>query len=68
MDGPERLGKRIKPNELIRKASNNLNRIQSAKHCFTPNQFESLKNDEFADLYSFHWIIRVKEGKRRIET
>ena len=54
MNGPERLGKRIKPNELIRKASNNLNRIQSAKHCFTPNQFESLKNDEFADLYSFH--------------
>ena len=36
-----------KPNELIRKATNNLNRIQSMKYGFTPDQVEekSLEHD-----------------------
>ena len=39
----QRLGKRIRSNELIRKATNNLNRIKSAKYGFTPNHVEENK-------------------------
>ena len=65
----KRLGKRIKPNKLIRKATNNLNRIQSVKLGFTPDQVveKSLESDEFTDLYDFHRLVRVKEAKERIE-
>ena len=56
----KRLGKRIKPNELIRKALNNLNRMQLTKYGFTPVQVEEKnhENDEFTDLYNFHRLVR----------
>ena len=65
----KRFGKRIKPNELIRKATDNLHRTQSAKYGFSPDQVEenSLENDNFTDLYDVRRLVRLKEAKERIE-
>ena len=58
----KRLGERLKPNELIKQATNNLNKTRSAKYGFSPNQIEekSLENNYFTDIYYFHRLVRVK--------
>ena len=60
-------GKRLKLNELIKKATSNLNKTCSAKYDFSPNQVEkkSLENKYFTDIYDFHRLVRVKNHEDR---
>ena len=65
--------KRIKPNDLIKKATFNLNNVKSVKYGFAPEQIEekSLNKEtgkEFTEIYDFHRLIKVKENKDRIQT
>ena len=65
--------KRIKPNDLIKKATFNLNNVKSVKYGFAPEQIEekSLNKEtgkEFIEIYDFHRLIKVKENKDRIQT
>ena len=60
--------KRIKPNDLIKKATFNLNNVKSVKYGFAPEQIEEkLLNKEtgkeFTEIYDFHRLIEVKENK-----
>ena len=59
----KRSDNRLKSNELIKKATNNLNKKRSAKYGFTPNTVDekSLENNYFTDMYDFHRLVRVKE-------
>ena len=64
--------KRIKPNDLIKKATFNLNNVKSVKYGFAPEQIEekSLNKEtgkEFTEIYDFHRLIKVKENKDRIQ-
>ena len=63
----KRLGERLKPNELIKQATNNLNKTRSAKYGFSPNLIEekSLENNYFTDIYYFHRLVRVKNLEDR---
>ena len=56
--------KRIKPNDLIRKATFNLNNVKSVKYGFSPEQIEEKSlnketGEEFTDIYDFHGLIKV---------
>ena len=60
--------KRIKPNDLIKKATFNLNNVKSVKYGFSPEQIEEkLLNKEtvkeFTKIQDFHRLIKVKENK-----
>ena len=64
--------KRIKPIDLIKKATFNLNNVKSVKHGFAPEQIEekSLNKEtvkKFTEIYDFRKIIKVKENKDRIQ-
>ena len=61
-------GKRIKPNELIKKATFNLNNTRSAKYGYSPEQIEeqALKPNTgkyFQEVYDFHDLMKVKEDR-----
>ena len=63
--------KRIKPNDLIKKATFNLNNVKSVKYVFAPEQIEekSLNKEtgkKFTEIYDFHRLIKVKENKDRV--
>ena len=65
-------GKHIKPNELIKKATFNLNNTRSVKYGHSPEQIEELAlNPEtekyFQEVYDFHCLIKVKEERDRRE-
>ena len=65
-------GKHIKPNELIKKATFNLNNTRSVKYGHSPEQIEELAlNPEtekyFQEVYDFHCLIKVKEDRDRRE-
>ena len=58
-------GKCIKPNELIKKATFNLNNTKSAKYVYSPEQIEEQALDPnagkyFQEVYDFHRLIKVK--------
>ena len=60
--------KRMKLNDLIKKATFNLNNVKSVKYGFAPEQIEEkLLNKEtgkeFTEIYDFHRLIEVKENK-----
>ena len=55
--------KRIKPNELIIKATVNLNNTKSAKYGYSPEQIEEQALDlntakYFQEVYDFHRLIK----------
>ena len=59
-------GKRIKPNELIKKATFNLNNTRSAKYGYSPQQIEEQVLDPktgkcFQEVYDFDHLIKVIE-------
>ena len=61
-------GKSIKPNELIKKATFNLNNTRSAKYGYSPEQIEeqALKPNTgkyFQEVYDFHDLMKVKEDR-----
>ena len=64
--------KRIKPNELIKKATFSLNNTRSAKYGFSPGQIEEKSLDpergqQFKEIYDFSRLWRIKEGQGRSE-
>ena len=63
----KRLDARIRPNELIKKATGNLNKTCVAKYGFTPDQIEkeSIEDDNYTNIYNLHRFVRVKEHENR---
>ena len=66
------LGKQVKPNELIKKATFNLNNTRSAKYGFSPEQLEEKSLDakdrqEFREMYDFSRLWRIEEAQGRSE-
>ena len=65
-------GKHIKPYELIKKATFNLNNTKSAKYGYSPEQIEEQALDPntgkyFQEMYDFHRLIKVKESRDQTE-
>ena len=65
-------GKCIKPKELIKKATFNLNDARSAKYGYSPEQIEkqALNPDTgkyFQEVYDFHRLIKVKQDRDQRE-
>ena len=63
--------KRTKPNDLIKKATFNLNNVKSVKYGFAPEQIEekSLNKEtakKFTEIYDLNRFIKAKENKDRI--
>ena len=61
-------GKRIKPNELIKKETFKLSNTRSAKYGYSPEQIEekALKRDTgkyFQEVYDFNHLMKVKEDR-----
>ena len=61
-------GKRIRPNEVIIKATFNLNNTKSPKYGYSPEQIEEQALDlntgkYFQEVYDFHRLIKVKENR-----
>ena len=66
------LGKRVKPNELIKKATYNLNNTRSAKYGFSPKQIEEKSLDpkdgqKCRETYDFSRLWRIKEAQGKSE-
>ena len=64
--------KRVKPNELIKKATYNLNNTRSAKYGFSPEQIEKKSLDptegqNFRETYDFSRLWRIKEAQGRAD-
>ena len=65
-------GKCIKPNELIKKATFNLNNTRSAKYGYAPEQIEEQALNPntgkyFQEVYDFHRLVKVIEDGDRGE-
>ena len=65
-------GKRIKPKELIKKATFNANNRGSAKFGYSPQQIEEQALDRkigknFQAVYNFDCLIKVKENRDQSE-
>ena len=65
----KRGGKRLKPNELIKKAVENMNETLSQKYDVAPETIESnsLKSEYFKRMFDFQRIKKVDETNRRQE-
>ena len=64
--------KQVKPNELIKKTTFNLNNTRSAKYGYSPQQIEEQALDPkvakyFQEVYDFGCLIKVKENRGRLE-
>ena len=60
--------KHIKPNELVKKATFNLNNTRSVKYGYSPEQIEEQVLDPktgkyFQEIYDFYRLIKVKENR-----
>ena len=65
-------GKHVKPNELIKKATFNLNNTSSAKYGCSPEQIEEQALDPntgkyFQEVCDFHHLIKVTENRDQTE-
>ena len=65
----KRGGKRLQPNELIKKAVENMNETLSQKYDVAPETIESnsLKSEYFKRMFDFQRIKKVEETNRRQE-
>ena len=65
----KRGGKRLKPNELIKKAVENMNETLSQKYDVAPETIESnsLKSEYFKRMFDFQRIKKAQETNRRQE-
>ena len=66
------LRKRVKPNELIKKSTFNLNNTRSVKYGFSPEQIEEKSlgpkaGQKFRENYNFTRLWRIKEAQGRSE-
>ena len=57
----KRLKKRIKPNELIQKITNNLNTTKTPKYGFATSikETKNIARMQFREQYNFHTLILV---------
>ena len=65
-------GKRVKPNELIKKATFNSSNFILPKYGYAPQKIETKSLDEdtgknFQEIYDFHRLWKVKENRLRNE-
>ena len=65
-------GKSVKSNELIKKATFNLNNIKSPKYGYAPQKVENKSLDKktgqnFQEIHNFNRLWRVKEARLRSE-
>ena len=63
-------GKRVKPNDLIKKATFNLNNTRSVKYDYAPQHVENKSLDitagkDFQEVYDFYRLVRIKEPMQR---
>ena len=61
-------GKRVKPNDLIKKVTFNLNNTRPAKCGYAPQQIENESLDKktgknFQKVYDFHRLWKIKQSK-----
>ena len=66
------LGKQVKPNELIKRATFNLNNTRSVKYGFSPEHIQEKSLDakegqKFRKTYDFNRLWRIKEAQGRSE-
>ena len=64
--------KRVKPNQLIKKATYNSNNTRSSKYGFSPDQIEKKsldpkKGQNFRETYDFSRLWRTKEAQGRAD-
>ena len=61
--------KKINSREIIKKAVENLNKINSEKYGLPPDIIEkkSLENEYFKEIYDFHRLVKVTKGINRYE-
>ena len=61
--------KKINSREIIKKAVENLNRINSEKYGLPPDIIEkkSLESEYFKEIYDFHRLVKVTKGINRYE-
>ena len=61
--------KKINSREIIKKAVENLNRINSEKYGLSPDIIEkkSLESEYFKEIYDFHRLVKVTKGINRYE-
>ena len=65
-------GKRVKPNDLIKKATFNLSNTRSVKYGYAPQQVENKSlyvttERDFQEVYGFRRLVRIKEARQRSE-
>ena len=65
----KRVKRRIRPNKLTQKATNNLNKVKSVKYGCALEQIElkSINSTEFKEEYDFHSLRKVKLDPDRRE-
>ena len=61
--------KKINSKQIIKKAGENLNRINSEKYGLPPDIIEkkSLENEYFKEIYDFHRLVKITKGINRYE-
>ena len=61
--------KKINSKEIIKKAVENLNRINSEKYGLPPDIIEkkSLESEYFKEIYDFHRLVKITKGINRYE-
>ena len=61
--------KKVNSREIIKKAVENLNRINSEKYGLSPDIIEkkSLESEYFKEIYDFHRLVKVTKGINRYE-
>ena len=62
-------GMRVKPNELIKKTTTNMNKTKTTKYQIEPEYVEkkSLEDDNFREKFDFNRIEKVGKNNKRIE-
>ena len=60
------IGERFKPNDLIRKVTNDMKKTKSLKYDSVPDEVEqsAIAEDQFCEIYHFYCIIRVQKMLR----
>ena len=62
-------GMRVKPNELIKKTTTNMNKTKTTKYQIEPEYVEkkSLEDDNFREKFDFYRIEKVGKNNKRIK-
>ena len=60
---------RLEPKKLIHRVVNNMNKIASQKHGFSPDFVDekTLNDENFCEIYDFHRLVKVQKFAERYE-